>query len=516
MATDSAPSNRSVAQSVTIAALLIALGNIASRILGLGREVVTAAFFGRDSPGVNAFTLAWSVPSHIYDLLINGVVSAALVPVFSEYADGDPDEFWRIVSGVFNLIMTALVVLIALIAWQTPFLVTLFVRDPALRPLTSQLVRLLLPVVLLMGVSGLITAVLHARRIFLFPAFAIATFNAGIIIGVLLFHDQLDVASLMTGALIGAFGQVVLQVWGLRGLRYHAGFNIHHPAVRRILKLYAPVALGVSCSIVGATIDRWLASGFTGAPATMRYATTFVQFPLGLIAAAVALAILPTLSRQSAGADEEAFRRTLGMGLKIVLLLVAPATAGLAVLNQPAVALLLERGEFGVQDTAVTALALLLYLPGLPAAAIDQVLIFAFYARKNTLTPNLVQGAAIGFYLLATLPLLWLTQLGFLALVIGNSVQWIGHALLMFWLARQVMPLHGQRLGEAVFKAVLASALMALAVYTFLAVTAGLPLIVQTVLAGGVGVLAYIGLCIVLRVEALGFFTAALVQRFKR
>ena len=90
MATDSAPSNRSVAQSVTIAALLIALGNIASRILGLGREVVTAAFFGRDSPGVNAFTLAWTVPSHIYDLLINGVVSAALVPVFSEYADGDP------------------------------------------------------------------------------------------------------------------------------------------------------------------------------------------------------------------------------------------------------------------------------------------------------------------------------------------------------------------------------------------------------------------------------------------
>jgi putative peptidoglycan lipid II flippase len=174
----------------------------------------------------------------------------------------------------------------------------------------------------------------------------------------------------------------------------------------------------------------------------------------------------------------------------------------------------LERGEFGVQDTAVTALALLLYLPGLPAAAIDQVLIFAFYARKNTLTPNLVQGAAIGFYLLAALPLL--AQLGFLALIIGNSVQWIGHALLMFWLARQVMPLHGQRLGEAVFKAVLASALMALAVYAFLAVTAGLPLIVQTVLAGGVGVLAYIGLCIVLRVEALGFFTAALVQRFKR
>jgi putative peptidoglycan lipid II flippase len=360
---------------------------------------------------------------------------------------------------------------------------------------------------------------------FLLPAFAGAVFNLGVIVGAVLLHQQLGIESLAVGVLLGALGQVALQLLGLRGMRYRPWLSLRHPVVRRILWLYAPVALGISFSIIGTLIDRRLASSFQSALETMRYATTLIQFPLGLVAAAISLAVLPTLSRQDAQADQEAFRQTLGMGLKVVLLLVLPATLGLAALAMPIVTLILEYGAFAAEDTAITARALLFYLPSLPAAAVDQLLIFAFYARKRTLTPNLVQGAAIGVYLLTALPLLaLLPQLGFLALVIGNSAQWIGHALLMYVLLRRHVSFAGLRLGEALVKALLASLLMALVVYGFAEVL--LPVLLPVgallrsapvvVVAGGVlGALVYVGLSLLLRVEALGFFTAALLRKVR-
>lgn len=507
----------SAMRSVAVAALLIAVGNIASRLLGLIREPTIAYYFGRGLE-VDAFQIAWTVPNTVYDLLIAGAVSAALVPVFSEYAEGERDEFWRVVSGVLTIALAALTALTALAIWQAPLLVAALTRpeQTALRELATPLVRLLMPAVLLMGISGLATAVLHAQRRFLLPAFVMVTFNAGMIAGIVLLHGRLGINSLAAGALIGALGQVAVQLPGLRGASLQPGLSRRHPAVRRIVRLYGPVALGIGFSIVGTLIDRWLASGYAAALGTMRYATTLIQFPLGLVASAVSLAVLPTLSRQNATADEASFRATLAMGLKVVLLLILPATAGLAALAGPLTGLLFERGAFTAADTAATALALLFYLPGLPAAAIDQVLLFAFYARKNTLTPNLIQGAAIGCYLLAALPLLWLTDLGFLALVIGNSAQWIGHALITYMLLTRAVPLGGLRLGEAAAKGLIASGLMAAAVLALAALAAGLPALLQVGLAGAAGALLYLGLCAALRVEALGFFVGALRARLGR
>jgi putative peptidoglycan lipid II flippase len=272
--------------------------------------------------------------------------------------------------------------------------------------------------------------------------------------------------------------------------------------------------------IAGTIIDRWLASGYPAALATMQYATTLIQFPLGLIAAAVALAVLPTLSRQSAAGDDAAFRDTLAMGLKVVLLLVTPAAVGLATLAYPITAALFERGAFGATDTLATAEALWCYLPGLPAIAVAQLLIFAFYARKNTLVPSLVQGAAIGVYLLTALGLLWLTRLGFLGLVLANSAQWLGHMLLLALLLRRELPLRGARLGEALRKTALAGAGMAFATLALAGLLAPAALgrggaLVSIAVAGGLGAVCYLSLCRALRVEALEFFGQALAERLR-
>jgi putative peptidoglycan lipid II flippase len=506
--------NANLARRVALAALLIALGNIASRVLGIVRESAIAGTFGRGTI-VDSFTAASTLPTILYDLLVSGAISAALVPVFSEYAEGDQREFWRVASSIANLALLAIAVVTSLLIWQAPLAVELLAGGfaPEIREQATLMARLLLPAVIFMGLSGLITALLYARQRFLLPSFTTSAFNLGIIAGALLLTRPFGPYGLVAGVLLGALLQVLLQLPGLRDMAYQPILDLRHPGVRRILKLYAPVALGIGFSILGTLLDRNLASHQgESALATMRYATTLIQFPLGLVAAAISFAVLPTLSRQAAARDEEAFRSTLAMGLKVVLLLILPATAGLVALATPITVLIFERQAFGAADTIATARALLFYLPGLPAAALDQMLLFAFYARNRTLAPNLVQGAAIGVYAIIALGLLATTDLGFFALILGNSAQWISHALILLLLARGLVRLRGLRLGEALLKCGGAALALLLCAGWLAAALPGGPL-TRLVVAGGTSVVLYFGLCLLLRVEALGFFVAALRRK---
>ena len=508
----------SLARRIAIAAALIALGNIASRFLGLAREAVIAGTFSRGSD-VDVFTAASTIPTTLYDLLINGAISAALVPVFSEYAEGDEREFWHVASIVINLALLVVAAVTALLIWQAPLAVTVLAGgfQANIREQATTMVRWLLPAVVFMGLSGLITAILYARQRFLLPAFTTSAYNAGIIAGALLLTPVLGPFSLVVGVLIGALLQVALQLPGLRGMAYRPVIDLRHPGVQRILKLYAPVAMGIGFSIAGIVLDRNLASRLpASALSTMRYATTLIQFPLGLVAAAVSFAVLPKLARQASAGHDDAFQRTLAMGIKVVLLLIVPATAGLAALARPAVATLFEHGNFGARDTAAVAQALLLYLPGLPAAALDQMLLFAFYAHKRTLAPNLVQGAAVLIYAASALTLL-ARGMGVGALIVGNSAQWIGHLLILMVLARGLVRVRGARLIEALLKALLASTVMAAVVWWAAgALEARVGQAAQLVLAGALGLVAYVGLCALLRVEALDFFIAAVARRLQR
>ena len=477
-----------------------------------------ASTFGA-SAAVNAFTAASSLPTILYDLLISGAISAALVPVFSDYAEQDADTLWEIVSTIITLALLVLSVLVVLMIWQAPVLISVlaggFSDDILL--LATQMLRWLLPSVVLMGLAGLITALLQSHQRFLLPAFTTSIFNIGIIVAVLFLTARLGSLSMVVGVLLGALLQVLLQLPGLRGMRYRPALNLRHPGVQRILKLYAPVALGISFSIIGIVLDRSLASQVgKNALSYMRYATTLVQLPLGLVAAAISFAILPTLSRLASTGEDESFRRTLAMGLKVVFLLILPATIGLLLLAQPVIQLLFQRDNFGAQDTARTAWALQLYLPGLPAAALDQILLFAFYARRKTLTPNLVQGAAIACYALTALSLLTLTSLGIEALVLGNSAQWIMHMLILAWLSRKLVDLRGLGLFETALKGLLASGMMALGVWLAVQRLYSWGPLVLVLGAGLLGATLYLGAALLLRIDALSFFMNMLRQRLNR
>ncbi len=513
-----------VGRGIVIAAALIALGNIASRLLGQARETIIAHLFGV-SVSSSAYAIASTVPTTLYDLIVGGLVSAALVPVFSELAERDEHELGRVAGTIFTL-ATLLMVGAAGLAWiSAPLLgtlLTLQTDSPPLRAETIGLIPWMLPATICMALAGLITGLLQARRRFLLPAFSAATFNIGIIIGGIFFSVPYGVRSLAIGMGLGALGQVLLQAPGLRGIPLRPGLALNHPDVRRIGKLYVPVLIGLSFSLIGIVIDRSLASGVSeGAAAQMRFATTLIQLALGIVATAISLAALPTLSRQGTDpANLTEYRRTLALSVKSLLLLLLPVTALMAALAYPITALLFEGGETTPAAAAAIGMALLCYLPSLIAAGVDQPLIFAFYARRNTLLPNLVNGGAIAAYLLVAL--LTVRDWGVYGLILGNVVQWWVHALLMLWFAhRRLDALRNQRLGEAVWKGVFASGVAGAACWALYGLLGGFAQDKLSILAliaglGTVGLGVYIGVAYVLRVEALYVFGAAIGRRMRR
>ncbi|HZB94698.1 MAG TPA: murein biosynthesis integral membrane protein MurJ [Herpetosiphonaceae bacterium] len=520
------PASRGIGRSIAVAALLIALGNIASRVVGQVRESVTAGLFGATG-GVDAsaYALASRVPTTLYDFIVGGLVSAALVPVFAELAERDERELGVVAGTVFSA-ATLLAVTIATLAWifapGVGTLMTLTAGPGALRETTTTLIRWMLPATVLMALSGLTTGLLQARRQFLLPAFATAVFNVGIILGAWTLNRTLHVRSLAVGMILGATFQVLLQVPGLRGTYLRPGLRLRHPAVRRIARLYAPVLLGLSFALLGTLVDAALASGRRqGSAAIMRYATTLVQLALGIISTAVALAALPTLSRQAVDdSDLGEYRRTLALSLKVVLLLILPATAVLAALAQPIIVLLFQQGAFGGTDTRITTLALLFYLPSLIAAAVDQPLIFAFYARKNTLLPNLVNAAAIATYLIVAFASV--RRLDVFGLILANGMQWGIHALLMIWFAhRRLDAIRGRGLGTAFGKGLLASAIAGACGYGTLLLLGGhathkFAALVMIAVGGATIGAVYLLLARLLRLEALEVLLTGLRRRVAR
>lgn len=454
------------------AASIIAAGNIASRILGLVRETVIASLFGATGL-VSAFRIAQIIPTMLYDLLVGGMVSSALVPVFSEQAERDRPALWHVASLLLSLtavVLGGVVLIIEIAAPQVAAFMAAGFSDELLT-VTTRLIRITTPAVLFLSLSGILTGLLHSLKRFTLPAFAATVFNASIVVcalaGALLLNWGIE--SVAVGLLAGAFLQVTLQLPGLRDARFHLVINWRHPVLRRIGKLYLPIILGLVVSQIAIILDRRFAS-LTGEQsiAWMQYATTIIQFPLGLISAAVALAILPTLSRL-ASADTpavgheklEEFMNTLAAGLRLVIVLIIPATVALFILAEPVVALLFQRGNFTYYDTLQTALALRLYLLGLTFAAIDQPLVFAFYARQNTLTPALVGLLGVGFYLIAALLPALFRPMHMTDLVLANSIQLTGHALVMLWLINRLASIRGRGLGSTTLKAAIASLVMA-------------------------------------------------------
>ncbi|MCY4072862.1 MAG: murein biosynthesis integral membrane protein MurJ [Chloroflexi bacterium] len=527
---------------------ILALGNIFSRVLGLARETMLTFLFGA-SGAVDAFQVAIIVPRAIYDLLIGGHINGAIVPVLSEIiVTRGKDELWRVVSILMSLVCAALALLVLLIEIFAPQIVMAVASgaDAGTVGLATDMLRMTAPALICMSLFAVFSGTLFALRSFTLPAFAGVVFNACTVLVTLalvpsmalqpslggfaslnpfvLARPASGIMVVALGWLIGAIAQVALQLPGLQLRRLRLSIRWRHPALRSIATLYAPVMFSLVMDTLIIRPFSYNIANQTGAGgiAYMVWATTLIQFPQGLVATAISIAILPTLARQSSEMTEDghrAFQDTLGLGLRLTMTLILPAATGLFVLAIPIIALLFEHGAFGAADTQVTAQALRLYLIGLPFAAVDLLLVYAFYARKDTLTPALVGVVSLVCYMGAAL--LLFDSFGLFSLMIADSLKHFVHASISgFLLWRRLDGFGSQRMAITVFKTAVASVIMAvaaLATLPYLSAAFSAASIVHEALLVTVGALLYGGIFLstarVLRLDELAWLWNLLRRR---
>jgi len=455
---------------------LIGAATFASRILGLVRDVIQAAFIGT-SAAADAFVVATRIPTLLRDLFAEGAMSAAFVPTFTRYLtrEGKPAA-WRLGSQVVNalLIVTGLLVVLGIV-FAPPLLHSVAAKYrtvPGKLEMTIALTRVNMPFLLLVAVAAAYMGMLNALRRFFMPAFAPAMYNIVFIVCTIVFFPIfrrigiMPVMALSVGMLAGGVAQIVAQWPGLRreGYRHQWTLDVRDQGLREVLILMGPGTLGVAAAQVNLLVNTQLATNEAGAAAALGYAFRLMYMPIGIFGVSVATAAIPDLARHAARDALPEMRRTLSWGLRLMLMLSVPATVGLMVLARPIVELIFQRRQFTAESTMATAASLLFYAPGIIGYSIVKIASPSFYALRDARTPVIVSVVTI----LANLGLnIWLNHvMGFRGLALGTAIAAnINAGLLLYLLARRLDGIEAPRVLVSFLKITAASAGMALAAY---------------------------------------------------
>jgi putative peptidoglycan lipid II flippase len=448
---------------------------LTSRLLGLLRDQVLAAYFGAGND-MDAFVVAFRIPNLVRDLFAEGSMSAAFVPTFTrELALKGRANAWRLGNNVFNALTIATGALVVCgIVFAGP-LVGLyagdFARVPGKLELTVQLARLVLPFLTMAAIAAAAMGMLNSLHHYFVPALSPAMFNVATIAGVIALAPLMPalglrpIVAVAIAALAGGVGQIAVQWPSLRieGFRYRPIFDPRDPALRRVLILMGPGTIGLAATQVNLFVNTILATGQgTGAASWLTYAFRVMYLPIGLFGVSIGTAVLPAVSRHAAMDDAAGIRRTMSRGLALMLALNVPATFGLVALATPIVELLFERGLFLPADTAATAAAVRLYAVGLAGYSAVRIASPTFYAIGDSRTPAIVSGIAIVTNIGASIALV--RAIGFEGLALGASIAAIVNATILVWrLRRRLGGLDDRRILATFTKVTLASLIMVIA-----------------------------------------------------
>ncbi|MBE7473573.1 MAG: murein biosynthesis integral membrane protein MurJ [Anaerolineae bacterium] len=506
------------------AASLVMVLFLASRALGLLREVVIARQFGT-SAEMDAYLAAFRLPDFLFYVVAGGALGSAFIPIFTGYlAREDLPGAWRLASAVINWVALFLTGLGGLAALFAPWIVQRFFADfsPAQQTLTVELMRWMLISTVIFGVSGVVMGILNAHQHFFLPALAPVIYNLAIILSAWLLGPLWGVRGLAAGVVAGAASHLLVQLPGLLSgerLRYQPVLAWRDPSLREVARLMGPRVLGLAAVQLNFVVNAVLAAGLTaGSLTALNYGWIIMLLPQGIIAQAVATALFPTLAALAATEQWAELRRIFAVTLRSLLFLTLPAAAGLLVLSEPLVRLLLERGKFDPAATTATAWALSFFALGLTGHAVVEIATRAFYALKNTKTPVAVGVAAMA----VNIGLSWLLLRLFAGwgwpphggLALANSIAVTLEMIALLALLRpQMGGLAEGGLVGAVAKMGLATAGMALALALLLPFLPPAPGWLGGVIGVGVGSLVYLGLVYVLRIDELKTISRNLLRR---
>jgi putative peptidoglycan lipid II flippase len=465
--------SKSEEKNVSRAAGVVSLFTFLSRILGLVRDMVIAAFFGTGMVA-DAFVVAFRIPNLLRRLFAEGSLTIAFIPVFTEYLTSkskeDALEMARVVLTLLALIL-AIVTLLGVVF--SPWIVRLqafgFGASGDKYALTVLLTRITFPYIFLVSLVAFFMGVLNSLRRFAAPAAAPIFLNVGIIGAAYLISPYLEepIVGVAIGVIIGGIIQVGLQIpWVLReGMTLFPVWQPGHPAVKQIGLLMLPAVFGSAVYQLNSFIGTLLASFLVqGSVSWLYFADRLVQLPLGVFAIAIGTALLPSLSTQAANKDFDHFENTFNHSLRLVFFIAFPATVGLIILGKPIFLVLFERGAFDATSTLMTNTALFYYALGLWAVSGLRIVVPAFYAFQDTKTPVKVAVVALFVNLIAGLCLMGPLKHGGIALALSISAS-VQFSLLLFLLKRKIALANLGSVLVPVLKSAFASGLMGLGVF---------------------------------------------------
>jgi putative peptidoglycan lipid II flippase len=415
-----------VARNTAIFSFLTGL----SRVVGLLREVVFASYFGTKG-FASAYAIAYQVPNYVAQLFAQSALSAAFVPVFTDLLQrGHRKEAVRLASTLFWIMLIGLGALTAIFILAAGVVMPLFIGPKFghdLNGLTVGLSRVLFPVILLLGLNGLLVGILQSYDHFTIPALSPAVWNVVIIVLLVVlaphFHGEDKIYAFAIGILAATVVQVLLAFGALGRIDFRLRVHVdwHDPRIRQVLLLMLPVMLGLGI----VNLDQLINAAFgslvsTEAPSAINNAFRIYMLPQGVFSVAVATVLFPTLSRMASRRDPAAMRRAVASGMRQINLLLIPAAAFMLVLPTPIVRLVFERGEFNARSTHLVSIALFWFAFSLPFGGLNLLLTRTFFAVQRPWIPTSL--AAINIVVDIIVSIALYKPLGIAGLIIGTIV----------------------------------------------------------------------------------------------
>ncbi len=458
------PPGRRMARNTVIFSIATGL----SRVFGLAREIIASSLFGT-SGAFSAFTIAFQVPNLLRSLVADAALSAAFVPVFTELLEQNRRrDAFRLASTLFLMILLGLGALVVVFIVLAGVIMPLFTGDTFshdLVSLTVGLSRVLFPIVVLLGLNGLLVGILNAYDHFSIPALSPLLWNATII-GLLLglhglFHGGNQLYAYAIGILVGTALQLAVALPVLKRLdfRLELAFDWRSERVRQVLRLMLPVTIGLGVINFDLVLNSTLGTLVSDqVPRAIDAAFRIYMLPQGMFSVALATVLFPTLSRLAARRDLAGLRASMSAGVRQICLLLIPAAALTLILATPITRLVYERGSFGAQSTDLVSTALFWFSFGLPFAGVNLMLTRTFFSLQRPWTPTAL--AAANLAINAGLSVALYRPLGIEGLVIATGVANAGMTAGQAWtLRRRLGRLEGRAIALAAAR-ILAAAVL--------------------------------------------------------
>ena len=520
--------------SITIAAILVALSSLASRLLGVVRDRILAGQFGAGAT-LDIYYAAFRIPDLIYNLIVLGAISAGFIPIFTSLvkdfkcAEGEEAEHcrknegaWKLANNILNILLLGLAVLSVIGIIFAPGLTRLIAPgfSGEEQAQTAALTRIMFLSPLFLGISGIIGSVLQSFKRFMIYSLAPVFYNVGIIIGALLFVRWWGVYGLAWGVIFGAFLHMAIQIPAVRhlGFRYRLKIDWRDVNTWKMGKMMVPRTLSLAVSQINLVVTTIIASNLSaGSLAVFNLANNLQSFPVGIFGVSFAIAAFPSMAE--AAFDKDKLAASFSQTMRQILFFVIPATFLIIALRAQIIRVILGTGNFDWQDTILTMNTLGFFAVSLFAQATLPLLIRVFYARHDSATP---------FYLslvsaVINVGLSWALapKMGVAGLALAYSVaNIINFVLLWIWLYFRVGTLDIGNIFIAVLKFTIsaiaaggAAQIMKVAIWPFINMAKFSGVFTQLIAAGGFGLIVYVLFCYLFKSEELFGLIASLKHR---